>query len=111
MGNVFTTTAMDAKQRTGFQIAEMAKSEPEHVETRSAPASLTASLAALSYPARSVLCDLRVLCDKTFLFTFSEIVRTCDDFLVNMREQDNDEARSNDSDENTRFNGAELSES
>jgi hypothetical protein len=30
---------------------------------------------------------------------------------MNTREQDTDEARSNDSDENTRFNGAELSES
>jgi hypothetical protein len=62
-------------------------------------------------PARSVLYDLRVLCGKTFLFTISEIVRTCDDFRMSTREQNHNEARSNDSDENTRFNGAELSES
>jgi hypothetical protein len=30
---------------------------------------------------------------------------------MSTREQNNNEARSNDSDENTRFNGAELSES
>ena len=44
-------------------------------------------------------------------YPISEIVFTCDDGVMNTREPSNKEVASSDSDENTAFDGAELSES